>query len=74
MQKGDVVSFRGRTGTVVGFQPKGMVDVDFDGAVERRRSEDLRPSEARTNGDTGLPVWAWGIVVLGVGIALFRRR
>ena len=72
MDIGDTVEFRGRVGTVVGFQPKGMVDVEFDGSVERRRSEDLAV-KARMNGAPVLPWWGWGIVGLGVAIARFRR-
>ena len=72
MDVGDSVAFKGRVGTVVSFQPKGMVDVEFDGAVERRRAEDLSPV-ARTNGADALPWWGWGVLALGVGVALFRR-
>jgi hypothetical protein len=73
MNVGDLVEFKGRTGTVIGFQPKDMVDVEFDTGVERRRKEDLSV-HARTNGDSALPWWGWGFVVLGVGLALLRKR
>jgi hypothetical protein len=72
MNVGDLVEFKGRTGTVIGFQPKGMVDVEFDTGVERRRKEDLS-IHARTNGERLLPWWGWGFVVLGVGAALLLR-
>jgi hypothetical protein len=72
MSIGDVVEFEGRTGTVVGFQPKGMVDVEFDTGVERRKKGDLSVT-ARTNGEPALPWWGWGFVVLGVGAALLLR-
>lgn len=51
MKKGDRVSFNGRTGTIEGFMPAGMVDVRFDdsaGRVERRHHDRLDPI-ARTN-------------------------
>lgn len=74
MSEGDLVAFDGRVGTVVGFRPGGMVDVSFDGQVERRRKGDLTPAEARENGADSVPLWGWALVALGIGVALLRRR
>ncbi len=53
MKKGARVSYQGRTGTVEGFMPNGMVDVRFDDAshrVERRNEDLLSPAgSARAN-------------------------
>ena len=73
MSEGDLVAFDGRVGEVVGFRPGGMVDVSFDGKVERRRKSDLTPAKARTNGET-LPWWSWGVLALAVAIIAARRR
>ena len=73
MSEGDLVAFDGRVGKVVGFRPGGMVDVSFDGQVERRRKGDLTPAEARENGDT-LPWWSWGILAAAVLFLAARKR
>ena len=53
MKKGARVSYQGRTGTVEGSMPNGMVDVRFDDAshrVERRNEDLLSPAgSARAN-------------------------
>lgn len=57
MKKGDRVSFSGRTGTIEGFMPAGMVDVRFDdapGRIERRHKSRLAPV-ARPNGKARRP-------------------
>lgn len=56
MKKGDRVQFQGRTGTVVGSMPNGMIDIRFDDATHRteRRSLDrlakANGQVARNNG------------------------
>ncbi len=74
MSEGDLVAFDGRVGKVVGFRPGGMVDVSFDGQIERRRKGDLTPAdEARENG-ASLPWWSWGILAAAVLFLAARKR
>jgi hypothetical protein len=50
-----------------------MVDVSFDGQIERRRKGDLTPAdEARENGT--LPWWSWVIIAAAAMFLAARRR
>ena len=76
MKKGDRVRFNGRTGKVVRFLPQGMVDVDFDGSIERRSKKDLaktNPKEtAWTDYAAGAAVGA--LLLTGFVLLLPRRK